>query len=41
MMVFMFGTIHEGVKNAHYSRKTLTKNAINDMFTMCWDGMKR
>ena len=41
LMVFMFGTIHEGVKHAHYSHKTLTKNAIKDMFTMCWDGMKR
>ena len=41
LLVFMIGGIHEGVKNAHYSRKPLSKTAINDMFTMCWDGMKR
>lgn len=41
LLTFMFGSIHEGVKNAHYNRKTLTKEAIDNMFKMCWDGMKR
>lgn len=41
LLTFMIGAIHEGVKNAHYSRKPLCKSAITDMFAMCWDGMKR
>jgi AcrR family transcriptional regulator len=41
LLTFMIGSIHEGVKNAHYSQKPLTKTAIDAMFTMCWDGMKR
>jgi len=41
LLVFMIGSIHEGVKNAHYSRKPLTKTAMEAMFIMCWDGMKR
>jgi len=41
LLTFMIGSIHEGVKNAHYSRKPLTRPVIAAMFTMCWDGMKR
>lgn len=41
LLTFMFGTIHESVKNAHYSQKPLNKAAIDNLFTMCWDGMKR
>ncbi len=41
LLIFMIGSIHEGVKNAHYNQKPLNKTAIDSMFTMCWDGMKR
>lgn len=41
LLTFMIGSIHEGVKNAHYNRKPLNKAAIDAMFKMCWDGMKR
>lgn len=41
LLIFMIGSIHEGVKNAHYSRKSLNEADIDTMFTMCWDGMKR
>lgn len=41
LLTFMFGSIHEGVKNAHYNRKPLDQSAIDAMFKMCWDGMKR
>lgn len=41
LLSFMIGCIHEGVKNAHYSHKPLTKTAIDTLFNMCWDGMKR
>jgi AcrR family transcriptional regulator len=41
LLTFMIGSIHEGVKNAHYNRTPLNKGAIDSMFKMCWDGMKR
>ena len=41
LLIFMIGSIHEGVKNAHYNQKTLTKKDIDGMFRMCWDGMKK
>lgn len=41
LLIFMIGSIHEGVKNAHYTRKPLNKATIEAMFNMCWDGMKK
>ena len=41
LLTFMIGSIHEGVKNAHYNLKPLHKTDIDRMFKMCWDGMKR
>ncbi|MES2005751.1 MAG: TetR/AcrR family transcriptional regulator [Bacteroidota bacterium] len=41
LLTFMIGAIHEGVKNAHYSRKALKKTDMETMFTLCWDGMKQ
>jgi AcrR family transcriptional regulator len=41
MLTFMIGCIHEGVRNAHYNGKPLNKTAIEQMFTLCWDGMKQ
>ena len=40
LLTFMIGSINEGVKNAHHSRKPLTRKIIAAMFTMCWEGMK-
>ncbi len=41
LLTFMFGCIHEAVKNAHYSRKNLKEKDVESLFAMCWDGMKR
>jgi AcrR family transcriptional regulator len=41
LLTFMIGSIHEGVKNAHYNQKPLTKKDIDSMFKLCWDGMKK
>lgn len=41
LLSYMFGCIHETVKNAYYSRKTLKKNDVEALYAMCWDGMKR
>jgi AcrR family transcriptional regulator len=41
LLSYMFGCIHESVKNAHYSRKPMKKNDAETLFAMCWDGMKR
>jgi AcrR family transcriptional regulator len=41
MLTFMIGCIHEGVRNAHYNNTPLTKTAIEQMYTLCWDGMKQ
>ncbi|MEO7530284.1 MAG: TetR/AcrR family transcriptional regulator [Sediminibacterium sp.] len=41
LLMFMIGSIHEGVKNAHYNLKPLHKNDVDGMFKMCWDGMKK
>lgn len=41
LLVFMIGSIQEGVKKAHYSGKPLHEKTIRAMFSMCWDGMKK
>ncbi|MES2332755.1 MAG: TetR/AcrR family transcriptional regulator [Bacteroidota bacterium] len=41
LLTFMIGSIHEGVKNAHYNQKPLNNTDITSMFKMCWDGMKK
>jgi TetR/AcrR family transcriptional regulator, repressor of fatR-cypB operon len=40
LLTFMAGTINETVKHAHYSNKKLTKETTEQMFLMCWDGIK-
>ena len=40
LLTFMAGSINETVKHAHYSNKKLSKQTIEQMFLMCWDGLK-
>ncbi len=40
LLTFMAGSINETVKHAHYSNRKLTGNVIEQMFQMCWDGLK-
>jgi AcrR family transcriptional regulator len=40
LLTFMAGSINEAVKYAHYSTKKLNKQIIEQMFLMCWDGLK-
>ena len=39
LLTFMIGSIQERVKHAHYNNTPLTKPIINQLFTMCWDGL--
>ena len=41
LLTFMAGAINETVKHAHYAGRKLTKEVIEQMFQMCWDGLKR
>ena len=41
LLTFMAGSINETVKHAHYSNKKLSKEVIEQMFKLCWDGLKR
>ena len=40
LLTFMAGSINETVKYAHYSNKKLNKQIIEQMFLMCWEGLK-
>ena len=40
LLTFMAGSFNETVKHAHYSNKKLSKQTIEQMFLMCWDGLK-
>ena len=37
---FMFGIIHEMVKNSYFSKKKLTSSAIPQLYVMFWDGVR-
>lgn len=39
LLIFMIGSLQEGVKHAHYSGRQLTNRSIEAMYRMCWDGM--
>lgn len=41
LLTFMAGSINETVKHAHYSNKKLNAATTEQMFKMCWDGLKR
>jgi AcrR family transcriptional regulator len=40
LLTYMVGTINEAVKHTRYNGKMLTKVMIEQMFGMCWDGIK-
>ncbi len=40
LLTFMAGSINETVKHAYYANRKLTKQVIEQMFMMCWDGIK-
>ncbi|HEY2726687.1 MAG TPA: TetR/AcrR family transcriptional regulator [Parafilimonas sp.] len=40
LLTFMAGSINETVRYAHYSNRKLTKQITEQMFLMCWDGIK-
>jgi hypothetical protein len=40
LLTFMAGSINETVKHAHYANRKITKNVAEEMFRMCWDGIK-
>lgn len=40
LLVFMIGSTHEIVRYYKYSGRKLTGQVTEEMFTMCWDGMK-
>lgn len=39
LITYVRGTIREMVKQANYRGKKLTKQTLNKMFEMCWDGI--
>ena len=40
LLTFMVGTINEVVKHTRYNGKPLTKSMMEQMFNLCWDGIK-
>jgi AcrR family transcriptional regulator len=40
LLTYMVGTINEVVKHTHYNGKALTKSMIEQMFNLCWDGIR-
>ena len=40
LITFITGSINEIVKHAHYHSKKLTKSVVQDIFEMCWNGIK-
>lgn len=40
LLTFMAGSINETVKYAKYSNRKLSEDIIEQMFSMCWDGLK-
>ena len=40
LLTFMAGSINETVKYAQYSNRKLNKQIIEQMFLMCWNGLK-
>jgi len=41
LLVFMVGSITEYVKHSIYSDKKMSKLLVEQMFNLCWDGVKR
>ncbi len=40
LLTFMAGSINETVKHAYYANRKITKEVAEEMFQMCWDGIK-
>jgi AcrR family transcriptional regulator len=40
LLIFMVGGINEIVKHSTYSGIKLSKNLIEEIFNLCWDGLK-
>lgn len=40
LLTFMVGSINEVVKHSSYSNRKLTIPVIEDIFNLCWDGLK-
>jgi AcrR family transcriptional regulator len=40
LLTFMAGSINETVKYAQYTHRKLTRPVIEQMFLLCWDGLK-
>jgi AcrR family transcriptional regulator len=41
LLNFMIGSIHERIKHVHYSNTPLSTAVIENLYTMCLDGLKR
>lgn len=40
LLFFMVGSINEMVKHSYYSGKKISATMIEDVFNLCWDGLK-
>ncbi|HEV7332329.1 MAG TPA: TetR/AcrR family transcriptional regulator [Flavisolibacter sp.] len=40
LMTYMFGIIHELIKKAHFSGKKLSKDKVNQVYSLFWDGIR-
>lgn len=40
LLIYMVGCINEFVKHSIYSNKKITHTLVDQMFHMCWDGLK-
>jgi AcrR family transcriptional regulator len=40
LLTFMAGSINETVKHAHYANRKISREVAEEMFEMCWDGIK-
>lgn len=40
LMTFMFGIIHEVVKKAHFSGRKLSREKIDQVYALFWDGVR-
>lgn len=41
LLWYIIGCINEVVKGCYYSNKKLTREMINDLLKMCWDGLRK
>jgi TetR/AcrR family transcriptional regulator, repressor of fatR-cypB operon len=41
LLWFLIGTINEVIKGCRYRRKALTDEMVEDLYQMCWEGIKQ